>query len=334
MSGRRIRRACDLTGCSHGAHGAGPVHIPGAIERRSKQGGSCIRRREGSHGSSSPARGAHAVARRRDGVAELATVDDRAAARPGRRRRLLDLHLHQLAAHTPLRPGLGDRRTPSDGLVVIGVHTPEFGFEHDVDNVRRAVEGDGRRVPGRRRQRLRASGRRSPTTTGRPCTSSTRDGQIRHHHFGEGEYEQSEQVIQQLLATPGAKATADDPPSRRPRHRDRSGLGQPRFARDLRRLRARASSSRPRAASHTTNATCTRCPRSSDATSGRSRGNWTIGAGAGRVTRTERGASGTASTLGTLHLILGTAAAGSARSVPREDRRRAARRCARNRCGR
>ena len=41
------------------------------------------------------------------------------------------------------------------GLVVVGVHTPEFPFERDVDNVRRAVEGHAGRVSGRARQRLR-----------------------------------------------------------------------------------------------------------------------------------------------------------------------------------
>ena len=157
MSGRPIRRACDLTGCSHGAHGAGPVHIPGAIERRSKQGGSCSRRREGSHGSSSPARGAHAVARRRHGVAELATVDDRAAARPCGRRGLLDLHLHQLAAHTPVRTGVGtgvrERRPRRHRRAHPRVR-------HRARRRQRPPcgEGDAPRVPDRRRQRLRGLG--------------------------------------------------------------------------------------------------------------------------------------------------------------------------------
>ncbi len=44
------------------------------------------------------------------------------------------------------------------GLVVIGVHTPEFGVEHDVDNVRRAARRDAHRVPDRNRQRLRDLG--------------------------------------------------------------------------------------------------------------------------------------------------------------------------------
>ena len=45
------------------------------------------------------------------------------------------------------------------GLVVVGVHTPEFPFEHDVDNVRRAARRHGRRVPDRARQRLRGLAR-------------------------------------------------------------------------------------------------------------------------------------------------------------------------------
>ena len=42
-----------------------------------------------------------------------------------------------------------------DGLVVIGVHTPEFPFEHDVENVRRAATLMGRPLPHCHRQRLR-----------------------------------------------------------------------------------------------------------------------------------------------------------------------------------
>ena len=79
------------------------------------------------------------------------------------------------------------------------------------------------RLRGRRRERAAApsrrwtsatrwrsttttpSGRRSTTTTGRPCTSPTREGRIRHHHFGEGEYEQSEMVLQMLLREAGAE---------------------------------------------------------------------------------------------------------------------------------
>ena len=54
-----------------------------------------------------------------------------------------------------------------DGLVVIGVHTPEFSFEHDIDRVRRAVAAASDRLPGRGRQRLRDLARvRQPLLAG------------------------------------------------------------------------------------------------------------------------------------------------------------------------
>ena len=46
-------------------------------------------------------------------------------------------------------------RYKEQGLVVIGVHTPEFSFEEDLDNVRRAAQELGRHVPDRHRQRPR-----------------------------------------------------------------------------------------------------------------------------------------------------------------------------------
>ena len=85
-----------------------------------------------------------------------------------------------------------------DGLIVVGVHTPEFAFEQDLDLVRQATrcERSTTRSPPTTTTR---SGAPSPTTTGRRSTSSTRTGVIRDEHFGEGRYEQSERVIQRLL---------------------------------------------------------------------------------------------------------------------------------------
>ena len=78
---------------------------------------------------------AHSVARRGNRVAQLRATRPRRAARPRRPGRLLDTDVHQLAAHTALHPRLvGAYR--SEGLLVIGVHTPEFSFEHDIDRVR------------------------------------------------------------------------------------------------------------------------------------------------------------------------------------------------------
>lgn len=91
----------------------------------------------------------------------------------------------------------------NSGLVVIGVHTPEFMFEHDLDNVRRATE---------------------ELTVGYPVAVDNEygiwrgfknqywpalylldaKGRVRYHQFGEGAYAQSERMIQQLLGEAGA----------------------------------------------------------------------------------------------------------------------------------
>jgi thiol-disulfide isomerase/thioredoxin len=90
------------------------------------------------------------------------------------------------------------------GLVVIGVHTPEFGFEHDLDNVRRAVKDLAVDYP--------------VVVDNDYAIWSAFDnhywpasyfvdaqGQIRHHRFGEGDDAMSEMVLQQLLTDAGAE---------------------------------------------------------------------------------------------------------------------------------
>jgi thiol-disulfide isomerase/thioredoxin len=101
-------------------------------------------------------------------------------------------------------------RYADDGLVVVGVHTPEFDFERDLDNVRRAVED------------LRV---------GYPVAVDTdyaiwdgfgnqywpalylvdAQGRIRHHRFGEGGEDRSELAIRQLLAEAGAGGVGPGP---------------------------------------------------------------------------------------------------------------------------
>jgi thiol-disulfide isomerase/thioredoxin len=90
-----------------------------------------------------------------------------------------------------------------EGLVVVGVHTPEFAFEGNVENVSRAV----------REMRIDY-----PVAIDNDYAVWTAfdnhywpalyfvdaQGQIRHHRFGEGEYQQSEMVLQQLLAEAGS----------------------------------------------------------------------------------------------------------------------------------
>ena len=85
-----------------------------------------------------------------------------------------------------------------DGLVVIGVHTPEFAFEHDVAGVRRATQARGIEYPVAVDNDYAVwsafSNRYWPA-----LYFAGADGVIRDEHFGEGRYEQSERVIQQLL---------------------------------------------------------------------------------------------------------------------------------------
>ncbi len=85
-----------------------------------------------------------------------------------------------------------------DGLVVIGAHTPEFSFEHDVDLVRRAV---GEREIDYPVALDNDYGVWSAFDNHYwPALYFVdREGIIRDEHFGEGRYEQSERVIQDLL---------------------------------------------------------------------------------------------------------------------------------------
>jgi thiol-disulfide isomerase/thioredoxin len=89
------------------------------------------------------------------------------------------------------------------GLMVIGVHAPEFGFEKDAANVKHAVSDLKVAYP-------------IPIDSNHSIWSAFRNeywpadyfvdakGRIRYHHFGEGEYEKSERVIQTLLRENGA----------------------------------------------------------------------------------------------------------------------------------
>ena len=89
------------------------------------------------------------------------------------------------------------------GLVVIGVHTPEFSFEHDAGNVRQAVQDMRIGYPVATDNDY-AVWRAFGNHYWPALYFADAQGRIRHHHFGEGEYGQSEMVIQQLLAESGS----------------------------------------------------------------------------------------------------------------------------------
>ncbi len=88
------------------------------------------------------------------------------------------------------------------GLVVIGVHTPEFAFEKNVDNVRRAAKDMRVDYPIAIDSDY-AIWRAFKNEYWPALYFVDAQGHIRHHQFGEGEYEQSERIIQQLLAEAG-----------------------------------------------------------------------------------------------------------------------------------
>lgn len=95
------------------------------------------------------------------------------------------------------------------GLVVIGVHSPEFSFEKDLGNIRWAVKD------------MRVDYPVAIDSNHHVWNAFNNEywpalyfidaqGRIRHHYFGEGEYEQSEKIIQQLLSENGIAGLGPD----------------------------------------------------------------------------------------------------------------------------
>ncbi len=86
-----------------------------------------------------------------------------------------------------------------DGLLIVGVHSPEFGFEKDISNVRRAVRQANIRYPvvlDNDYAIWSAYGQRFWPA----WYLIDADGFIRYRHFGEGAYDETEQKVQELLA--------------------------------------------------------------------------------------------------------------------------------------
>jgi thiol-disulfide isomerase/thioredoxin len=96
------------------------------------------------------------------------------------------------------------------GLVVVGVHTPEFAFEKDVDNVRRAVQDMRIDYPIAVDSNY-AIWRAFKNQYWPALYFIDAQGRVRHHQFGEGEYGQSELIIQQLLKESGVDGISHDP---------------------------------------------------------------------------------------------------------------------------
>jgi thiol-disulfide isomerase/thioredoxin len=90
------------------------------------------------------------------------------------------------------------------GLVVIGVHAPEFSFEKNIENVRQAAKETRIDYPIAL-DNDHAIWRDFNNEYWPALYFVDAQGRIRHHQFGEGEYEQSELIIQQLLTEAGSR---------------------------------------------------------------------------------------------------------------------------------
>jgi hypothetical protein len=95
------------------------------------------------------------------------------------------------------------------GLVLVGVHTPEFPFEADTENVVEAVKALNVEFPIALDPEYAVweafSNRYWPAVY-----IADAEGRIRHHQFGEGGYDECERVIQQLLTETGGDAVSED----------------------------------------------------------------------------------------------------------------------------
>ena len=100
-----------------------------------------------------------------------------------------------------------EQKYRDQGLVVIGVHTPEFAFERDVDNVSRAAQKLGIHYPIAIDNQY-AIWRAFRNQYWPAHYLIDAEGRIRYHHFGEGNYGQTERVIQQLLQETGLARVA------------------------------------------------------------------------------------------------------------------------------
>lgn len=95
-----------------------------------------------------------------------------------------------------------DERYRKDGLVVIGVHAPEFAFEREPANVSQAIKNLGIRYPVALDNNYDLW--RALKNNYWPAHYFIdAQGRVRYHHFGEGDYDASERVIRQLLAEAG-----------------------------------------------------------------------------------------------------------------------------------
>ena len=111
------------------------------------------------------------------------------------------------------------------GLVVIGVHTPEFPFEREVENVREAVEAMRVEYPIALDSDYGVWGAFANRYWPAVYLADA-EGRIRYHHFGEGEYNDGEWMIQHLLREGAGEGIDTTSSLSRPRDSRRKPTGR------------------------------------------------------------------------------------------------------------
>ncbi len=102
-----------------------------------------------------------------------------------------------------------EERYRDHGLVMIGAHSPEFPFEHDVEKIQAALDAMGVEYPIAVDNDF-AIWRAFANEAWPALYFADAQGRIRHRHFGEEDYERSERVIQQLLGEAGVEGVPQD----------------------------------------------------------------------------------------------------------------------------
>lgn len=102
-----------------------------------------------------------------------------------------------------------DARYRKDGLTIVGVHTPEFPFERDPDNVEDAIQQNDIRYPVAQ-DNEQATWNAYANQYWPAEYFIDAKGRVRYVHFGEGEYDEKEQVIRELLAEAGREVGKGD----------------------------------------------------------------------------------------------------------------------------
>src|SRR4051794_20448473 len=119
-----------------------------------------------------------------------------------------------------------------DGLTIVGVHSPEFAFEHDAGNVAAAIRREGIRYPVAQDNKLATWDAYGNQYWPAEYLIDAR-GHVRHVQFGEGDYDETEAAIRTLLRDAGSSVGGRSRP-------DRGFAPAAGYARDLPRARPRA----------------------------------------------------------------------------------------------